>query len=54
MAATGLVVALILANALLQIWQPDSDKVFKDCADCPEMVVIPAGSFHDGKQRIKR
>ena len=23
-------------------------KVFKDCADCPEMVVIPAGSFDMG------
>ena len=23
-------------------------KVFKDCADCPEMVVIPAGSFRMG------
>jgi formylglycine-generating enzyme required for sulfatase activity len=23
-------------------------KVFKDCADCPEMVVIPAGSFEMG------
>lgn len=52
MAATGLVVALILANALLQIWQPDSDKVFKDCADCPEMVVIPAGSFMMGSNEL--
>lgn len=25
-----------------------SVKVFKDCADCPEMVVIPAGSFNMG------
>ncbi len=23
-------------------------KIFKDCADCPEMVVIPAGSFDMG------
>ena len=23
-------------------------KVFKDCADCPEMVVIPAGRFTMG------
>jgi formylglycine-generating enzyme required for sulfatase activity len=25
-----------------------ADQVFKDCADCPEMVVIPAGSFQMG------
>lgn len=25
-----------------------SGKIFKDCADCPEMVVIPAGSFDMG------
>ena len=24
------------------------NKMFKDCADCPEMVVIPAGSFTMG------
>jgi len=24
------------------------DKTFRDCADCPEMVVIPAGSFRMG------
>jgi len=29
-----------------QIYQPLS--TFKDCADCPEMVVIPAGSFEMG------
>ena len=32
----------------VQISQPQSVKpgaVFKDCDDCPEMVVIPAGSF---------
>lgn len=32
--------------------KPDSEmhpgKVFRDCADCPEMVVIPAGSFSMG------
>jgi len=30
---------------------PDAKKQgerFKDCADCPEMVVVPAGSFHMG------
>ena len=24
------------------------DTVFRDCLDCPEMVVIPAGSFNMG------
>jgi len=27
---------------------PHSGCVFKDCPDCPEMVVIPAGSFTMG------
>ena len=27
---------------------PAAGQVFKDCADCPEMVVIPAGSFQMG------
>ena len=27
---------------------PAAAKAFKDCADCPEMVVIPAGSFEMG------
>ncbi len=27
---------------------PQSGQVFKDCADCPDMVVIPAGSFMMG------
>ena len=24
------------------------NKMFKDCADCPEMVMVPAGSFMMG------
>ena len=28
--------------------QPGSGQRFKDCADCPEMVVVPAGSFTMG------
>ena len=29
-------------------YAPESGQVFRDCADCPEMVVIPAGSFEMG------
>ncbi len=28
--------------------RPGAGERFKDCADCPEMVVVPAGSVHDG------
>lgn len=31
-----------------QTSQPASDTVFRDCPDCPEMVVIPAGNFTMG------
>lgn len=27
-------------------------EVFKDCADCPEMVVIPSGSFQMGPAKV--
>ncbi len=27
---------------------PEAGKVFKDCKDCPEMVVLPAGTFTMG------
>src|SRR5450830_1915692 len=48
--------ALIL-SALLGAWLPNAalaaapslpGKVFKDCKDCPEMVVLPAGTFTMG------
>lgn len=29
--------------------QPVAGQVFKDCADCPEMVVIPSGNFRMGE-----
>lgn len=28
--------------------KPESGKAFRDCADCPEMVVVPAGRFQMG------
>ncbi|RBH55289.1 MULTISPECIES: formylglycine-generating enzyme family protein [Pseudomonas] len=52
----GLWPALIL-SALLGAWLPNAalaatpplpGKVFKDCKDCPEMVVLPAGTFTMG------
>ena len=40
-------IALALLSALVtQI--ASAQRVFKDCSDCPEMVVIPAGSFMMG------
>ena len=30
---------------------PQPGKVFKDCPDCPDMVVIPAGSFNMGSDK---
>ncbi|MDP7097255.1 MAG: SUMF1/EgtB/PvdO family nonheme iron enzyme, partial [Rhodospirillales bacterium] len=49
--------AIVLIGAFIQpaIGHADSHgaffkpgDIFKDCADCPEMVVIPAGSFRMG------
>jgi len=41
-------------NAELKMAQPEPPGTFHDCADCPEMVVIPAGAFAlgspDGEQ----
>lgn len=33
---------------LAQAATPQPGKVFKDCKDCPEMVVLPAGTFTMG------
>jgi len=43
--ATALRLANVKANDLAKA-KPGT--VFRDCADCPEMVVIPAGSFTMG------
>lgn len=57
------IILMVLALMPFQVQAKDADKaaakekggasvsagkVFKDCADCPEMVVIPAGSFDMG------
>ena len=47
LAFLGLLVASALAGALAQE-TPAVGETFKDCADCPEMVVVPSGSFMMG------
>src|SRR6185312_13659954 len=42
--AMGFVTFLMLAPPAL-CGQPALDRNFRECADCPEMVAIPAGSF---------
>ena len=34
--------------------QPKVDGAFRDCPECPEMVVIPAGSFMMGERQVHR
>lgn len=52
MKSLGIVVAsalaLAVAPAQAQAQSRAVGEVFRDCADCPEMVVIPAGSFMMG------
>lgn len=43
--------AKLKQERLLATLNSEAGKVFKDCADCPEMVVIPAGSFQMGGTR---
>ena len=33
---------------------PESGRSFRDCADCPEMVVVPAGSFMMGSPEVEQ
>ena len=40
--------APFLANLKAQGVEPGNGKPFRDCAECPEMVLIPAGSFTMG------
>lgn len=45
----GLVLAVILSTPVAADSVPvTAGSVFRDCSDCPEMVVIPAGEFHMG------
>jgi len=49
---SGVLVCGLLAGALLWGQANAAEvKVFKDCPDCPEMVVIPAGSSTWQKQQ---
>jgi formylglycine-generating enzyme required for sulfatase activity len=48
---TALALTALCAAALPNLAQaatPQPGKVFKDCKDCPEMVVLPAGTFTMG------
>ncbi len=47
--AAALAVSLAAAQAALAAMTPAGDgPVFRDCEECPEMVVVPAGSFTMG------
>ena len=43
-----MVLWVLLVSATTQAQEKKSGKTFRDCPDCPEMVVIPAGSFDMG------
>ena len=40
--------ASLLPSAVQAATAPTAGKVFKDCKNCPEMVVLPAGTFTMG------
>ena len=44
LALTALLAGLLPGNAQAAS-PPTPGKVFKDCKDCPEMVVLPAGRY---------
>lgn len=46
-----LVLALAAAGAPAAGQVPAAGSAFRDCADCPEMVVVPGGSFRMGSPR---
>ena len=54
------VAALVLVPASLTFADPAPDRrneageTFRDCAECPEMVVVPAGSFTMGSPKSER
>ena len=43
-----IIVGLASTTAVEAGDNPNTDKFFRDCPNCPEMVVIPAGSFEMG------
>ncbi len=47
-ACDGLLVAVAQPGAGRPCIRPGSGESFKDCPDCPEMVIVPAGSFTMG------
>lgn len=44
---------LLIATAQAAANDPQAGKTFRDCPDCPEMVVIPPGSFDMGSPRFE-
>jgi formylglycine-generating enzyme required for sulfatase activity len=37
-----------------QVSQPTPGSAFRDCPDCPEMVILPAGSFNMGSSAVEK
>jgi formylglycine-generating enzyme required for sulfatase activity len=51
---TAAAIALVGANAASQEAHfRQAGETFRDCADCPEMVVVPSGSFHMGSSETE-
>ncbi len=53
-AFVALVMAVFLSIAPLPLYGQTTGTVFKDCDDCPEIVVIPPGSFMMGSEVPKQ
>lgn len=42
------------AQVAIGVYPKRTGEVFRDCADCPEMVVVPAGQFNRGSPRTEK
>ena len=51
-AAALLAMGLMASPAFARTAGPKPGSKFKDCRDCPEMVVVPAGSFKIGRAHV--
>jgi formylglycine-generating enzyme required for sulfatase activity len=52
-AKTALAFAMLAAWAPAAAQAPNSANVFRDCAECPEMVVVPGGTFKMGGKQAE-